>query len=292
MSRIIEPSQINNLIGLYQSGMSLSEVSACVGVNVKTANKYITQSGITKWTKTEYNAISARKRRGRKSSSVPFNKGVIQDDFIQRYLSGVPLRELAAEYRVCRKRLSAHLKANGIEPNGIATFIRHYGEKALSDRCYHSSPWKTRNTELLAKTRQDRVLLKGKHEQELLDSLKELGLNPINQLAISRYNIDIALQEHFIAIEVECGAWYGSTSAKRERIEYLFDLGWRVIFIRAGRSGAIIDFSAIAQKLYALSQIVGIHPAIGRQYGVIGRHGESTARLPDRFNHYTRIPGF
>ena len=42
----IEQSRIDDIIKLYQSGMSVNNVAKRIGVNMKTADKYITERGV------------------------------------------------------------------------------------------------------------------------------------------------------------------------------------------------------------------------------------------------------
>jgi hypothetical protein len=136
------------------------------------------------------------------------------------------------------------------------------------------------------------LCLVGAMEADFFQELVANGVEVTQQLAVGSYNIDIALEKYRVAVEIHRGAWHGATSAKAERLEYLFDRGWQVVFIQVSRHGAPTAVGAIGNKLVSLTQVSGGDPAGNGQYGVLRRDGKPATRLPDYFNRWTRIPGF
>lgn len=94
-----------------------------------------------------------------------------------------------------------------------------------------------------------------KYEATLLSALHDKGLHPIPQMAVGKFNIDLAFPEQLLAIELHGGCWH-NTPKKRFHDEakraYLEPLGWRIIVIRARRQDWITP--AVAQITHALMQ--------------------------------------
>ena len=99
------------------------------------------------------------------------------------------------------------------------------------------------------------------------------------QKAIGRYNIDIAVEELRIAVEVN-GDWHyfpdrAATDSKRR--EYLFDCGWRLIDVAlTNRTEAAWKYMrpACADKIVALLNEVRQGEPLWGKYCVIGGDGE------------------
>jgi very-short-patch-repair endonuclease len=87
--------------------------------------------------------------------------------------------------------------------------------------------------------------IRSKYELIMYEALKAKGLSPFPNLAVGRYNIDIAFQDVLLAIEVDGGNWHNSPK-KREldhkKSKYLSSLGWNIIrFPFCKRDGFNID---------------------------------------------------
>jgi very-short-patch-repair endonuclease len=88
-----------------------------------------------------------------------------------------------------------------------------------------------------AKGKQEKAKL-SRFEKELFDALTAKGLFPIPQMAVDKFNIDLAFPEQLLAIEVHGGCWH-NTPQKRAHDEakraFLEPLGWRIMVVRCRR---------------------------------------------------------
>ena len=71
-------------------------------------------------------------------------------------------------------------------------------------------------------------------EKICIDLLREKGISCAPQKAIGRFNVDIALTEFRIAVEIFGGHWHASgthATRFRRRHEYILDAGWLPIYV-------------------------------------------------------------
>jgi hypothetical protein len=74
----------------------------------------------------------------------------------------------------------------------------------------------------------------GEAEKRVNAMLSERGVFAVPQLAIGRYNIDLALTESSIAVEIFGGHWHATgyhATSYRKRLDYLLDQGWMPIVV-------------------------------------------------------------
>ncbi|MDR4491773.1 MAG: hypothetical protein R2685_12855 [Candidatus Nitrosocosmicus sp.] len=80
----------------------------------------------------------------------------------------------------------------------------------------------------------------------------------VHQKAIGPYNVDLALPEHNIAVEVFGGGWHGSGrhfSRFRERINYLSDSGWFIIVIWVDGRNSPLGNSAVGFVISCVDKV-------------------------------------
>lgn len=296
MPRKITESDITHMINLYESGMGFMEISMAMGVGYVTAYRYVTDSGITKRTKSEVNRLAIQ--RGR--LEMPIRKGnPIPDELTCMYSDGWTVRELASKFRISTDRVSQHLIEHGVKLDAYQTTIKRHGIEATLEKIRNAArkDSKIRHTqairEQIANTRQERLSAAGSCEVELFGKLQEFGMNVTQQRAIGCYNLDISLDEFNIAIEIERGSWGKSRSMLPHRLEYLFSSGWKMIIVRLTRNvRTFIDFNAIAKQCIAFAQIVRSDPSAIGEYGVIGCKGKMVTSAGSYLDTWTRVSGF
>lgn len=282
-----------HVINAYISGASINECSAMSGVSHGTFAKYIKQDGIAR-SRTEVAKIIGNKLRGRARQDL---RKPVPELIAEMYKSGMTGRQIAVELHICRKAITKFLKERGLYMTATEKLIAVHGRDTIQEWATRASQAAKdgggrKNPHEWAKTRERLLFLVGEGEAEVLSELRTLGYELRHQTPVGSYNLDITLDELNIAIEIHRGSWHGRTDVRPERLEYLFNHGWRVIFVQISRHGAASDFPAIARKLVSLFETVRRHPSITGQYGVLSRNGEPTARLPDHFDRWARIEGF
>lgn len=109
--------------------------------------------------------------------------------------------------------------------------------------------------------------------------LSQRGIRFVPQKALGPYNLDIAVEELRIAVEVN-GSWHyfpDETSSEAKRRNYLFDRGWRLIEVNIANTDKTAWKylrPACADKIVALLNQFREHKASVGQYCVIGGDGE------------------
>jgi very-short-patch-repair endonuclease len=95
-------------------------------------------------------------------------------------------------------------------------------------------------------------------EERVAERLQQVGINPLHNIVVGRYLIDLCLPDRKIAIEVDGGNWH--TTARKQKQDTLKDRflcrrGWTLfrIQIRKARMGRDLDkVSALADAIRAV----------------------------------------
>ena len=94
-----------------------------------------------------------------------------------------------------------------------------------------------------AKTKQFTVKL-SKLEQTFLDAFQNAGINVVPQYAVSKFNIDFAITNRKIAIEIDGGHWHQSSrklAQDWQKETFLREEGWTVIRFKADDLASFIE---------------------------------------------------
>ena len=122
----------------------------------------------------------------------------------------------------------------------------------------------------------------GRDETLLAAELIKRGATIVQQFPVGPYNLDIAFDKSFIAVEVQSsgmGCASSRSSASTDRVEYILNSGWRIVFIagRTGRHAIRFNDRAIADKLIAFFKRASGDKSLIGKYGVILSHGKRSA---------------
>jgi very-short-patch-repair endonuclease len=131
----------------------------------------------------------------------------------------------------------------------------------------------------IAATHQSKPCNVSVYETQMAIWLSEAGLAITPQLAVDRYNVDLALTESRIAVEVFGGNWHASgRHAKRfaKRTEHLIGAGWTPVIVWAvdWRSKKLFDKRS-AEYIIALHKSLRLDPSIRPQKHVIRGDGKT-----------------
>jgi very-short-patch-repair endonuclease len=221
-----------------------------------------------------------------------------------RYKAGESVKALAASCGVYRERIARELTQMGIPLRGateagVAWWDKHRGDRATVERVC-GGMWK-RNTGRqqplsqrvkIARTRYNHLTHVGRHETDIAARLRAAGLTDVRQqFPVGPYNLDIAIEESLVAIEVQSvQVARNTTSARTERVEYLLGAGWYCLFIVAHNRP--IDAARATEKCIAFAKLARRDPAAGGKYGMIGGDGEPVPAARCHLTSRTRVPGF
>jgi hypothetical protein len=147
----------------------------------------------------------------------------------------------------------------------------------------------------------------GVNELELAIFLRSKLVELTREKAIGSYSVDIALDTDPVAVEVQRAYPRkdrpGQISTRQERLEYIFNAGWRVLIIYCPPGGRWVagkmvkrverfDCSAVGKKVLAFRDFVRGNPAVFGQYGVIDGYGKSCSVPRLDLHGWSRVPGF
>jgi very-short-patch-repair endonuclease/lambda repressor-like predicted transcriptional regulator len=127
-------------------------------------------------------------------------------------------------------------------------------------------------------------------EREIAAELSHLDLRITPQKAVGPYNVDLALDDHSIALEVERYGAFGKRQIERtiRRTRFLLSKGWSVLFLVT--YGRPVLFPDVLEPLFDLVEM----PKRKRRnrYAVIGRSGYVLTTARTYLAGLERIPGF
>jgi transposase-like protein len=140
-----------------------------------------------------------------------------------------------------------------------------------------------------AATRQKELTVASPTEFALSESLRGLGYTVIPQRCLGIYNLDIALEECRVSVEVQHRrsnphAFLARTEA-RKRLEYVLGQGWSILFVTIRGKGFV--FPDIVQKVLAFCELASRNKSSRGQYGMIrsdGKHFTKSRLNPDGFS--------
>jgi very-short-patch-repair endonuclease len=215
----------------------------------------------------------------------------------KKYTLGLSTHALAREYNCSPGRINLCLRMKGKS-------ARSWSEAGVNRILLETDDTKVARRERLAllgearrgKPRSRKVSLSraatyertqsqvGEYEQALAKALRCLNVKTTAQLAVDRYNLDLASPP--FAIEVH-NSRHRPTSRSYivQRIEDLRDLGWHVIYIwhtpivNPCSWGRQFNAAAVAKQVVAFMNLTGFNPTTARQYQVLRGDGHSAARF-------------
>jgi very-short-patch-repair endonuclease len=202
-------------------------------------------------------------------------KDVDTGDLLDLYQSGISIKELSERFNIARTGITRRLKSTGIKlrNRSDAMYLR-MSHTSSEERCRLSAAahaavrGKRRSEEELIKranTKGGDLRFSSRVELAAIDMLREQGFEIYPQKAIGKYNVDIAITEPPIAVEIFGGSWHSTgrhATRFNERIEYILNAGWNIVIVWVLRDyplevGAINYIVAIAEKLRSTEPVRG-----------------------------------
>jgi very-short-patch-repair endonuclease len=126
-----------------------------------------------------------------------------------------------------------------------------------------------------AKGREQRASGASHAEIALSQMLLRHGVKCIPQLAIDKYNVDLATDR--LAIEVLGGLWHSSKPNHIKRLRYILNQGWNVVYIWAIKNRSPLSEIAADYIVAFLNELRG-DPSLRGQYRVLRGDGQELAR--------------
>ena len=215
------------------------------------------------------------------------------DNLLNRYVAGESENKLAREAGVGRGVFRRRLLWAGIKPRGRSEAElmkwsrmspeRRAAQVATAHEAVRGSKqtWEHRCKGAITR---ERNISGATIVEDILDnSLRLRGLSVTQQKAVGIYNIDVAIHEPRIAVEVYGGNWHSTGTHRRrhfKRCKYLLDCGWNVLVIRVDARNHPLGLGAY-NYIIAFADELRSNPPVRCQYRVIFGDGSpvsSTAR--------------
>jgi transposase len=262
----------------YMTGRTLADVAAELGMHRADLGKSFHRRGL---------AIRPRGWNGG-----PNRLDMPTDDIVSRYSDGESVKAIAEHFGVSRGVIHRRLTEANVTPRGAseattlvaarqtseqrANQVRAAHEAVRGSR--HTEPW----LESVARTRERR----GEHgvspgTDRLCGFLADDGILFTREKAVGRYNVDVALSSHAIAVEVLGGTWHARRPVHAQRTPYILNRGWDMLFVWDTKR-VPLDVRAY-DYLVGWSQEPGRNPSAGGEYRVVRGDGQlvSTGRHDD-----------
>jgi hypothetical protein len=213
------------------------------------------------------------------------------DYIVNRYLAGVSVLQIAEELHASRPCIIDRLVGRNVH-------IRSHSEAYVMSKSRHADGMEGRNRGPGSK-----------HERRILGFVRQL-LPFVWQKAIGPHNVDLALIEPRVAVEVQRErprkTLNGrSCSVSQGRLEYILNAGWNLLVVYCPPTyrykgkipipGTMIercDCRKVSEKVISFAEFCRRNKSTTSQYGMIDGHGKPTAILRVDLHDWARVPGF
>jgi very-short-patch-repair endonuclease len=225
------------------------------------------------------------------------------DDLIRRYQGGESLKKLSDETGVSRGR--AGQRPAGLTGAFVAAGVKLRGRSEAELVKWSRMPRKQRRRQVAAaqaarrgskdteatklaraRTRFQRCLMASPAEHAVADALRVLGFSVRQQFPLGKYNLDLALDELLVAVEIEDEWSSGNYPTELfDRTKDILDRGWLVAFV----VGKTLDAAHVTQQLLALADALRGDKTLHGQYWVIGSNPQKRSRGSAKLDGLPRI---
>lgn len=213
------------------------------------------------------------------------------DDLVKKYLGGMSELELSKKLAVSRTIIRTRLIGAGIkrrtqsEANFVMSAKMTRAQRLARTKAAHDAVRGTHKSFEArcsnAKTRENLKHNISPVEDELAKFFNQVGFSVTQQKAVGPYNLDIALEEGRIAVEVFGGYFHGYGHHKSrffDRTKYILDNGWAVVivWVEAKRHPITVDGR---KHLLSICKLFRRNPSMLGRYRVIWGDGQDVPAL-------------
>lgn len=264
------PLNMDDLVRRYVEGESKHALAEAFGISRYAVDVELGRAGVTIRTTGQANA-------GRMLRPVDV------EALAERYLAGESEKALAEAFGVDRGVVRRRLLGAGIQPRGRseAMYVRMANTTAeerarLSEAAHVAVRGTKHSAERLierAKRLEGRITANvSQGEINLAADLRAAGLPIVHQKAVGPYNVDLATGS--VAVEVLGGGWH-RTKRHGERLRYLMDSGWDVLYVWVSSKTPLGP--GAAQYVVSHVEFRNRNPTMPRCYRVIRGSGQFVA---------------
>ena len=217
------------------------------------------------------------------------------DNLIVRYQAGESLKALSDQTQISRRVIARHLSEHGISLRGrSAANTKRMSRLSHSERSTLTSAAHVGRRNMggvrelnrainVAYTRERNRLTQTATERLVMDWLSAHRWTCTPQKAIGPYNVDLAIDELFVAVEVRYATGPGSPLGRkhRQRVEHILDAGWHVVYLLINANHPLQETAV--ENLLAWAQTLSSSPSAKRQYLVLWGDGTVSAKASAKF---------
>lgn len=271
MSRKLPLSLENDICSRHLAGESYSEITKNLGIGSSTIARVLTRNGI------------ATPGRGCNRIELPVA------EIVELYNSGLHANELGRMFGVNRIVIERRLNEAGVqrrspaEANRIMMAGRTREENIrntlAANVAMRGKPQPIERQHKIAMGRERLLNHIGNDEFILWELLWDRCVPFTPQKAVGQYNVDVAINEFPIAVEVFGGMWhaYGNHARRfRHRFDYLLDRGWLPVIVWTDKANWPIG-PGVVEYLASLIQVFRRNEPLVRQEHVIRGDGNICA---------------
>lgn len=272
MPRVVDPAKLAHASKLYASGKTFKECAAEVGMDPDSLRVALKRRGVI--------ARARSERPGnRPRIEPPSDRNIVAD-----YLAGMPEYAIARQYGVARNVVRRWLTEAGVQIRGRSEAGQTRQDQLTPEQrsanaaAAHAAVRGVRRSEescaktAIARQRAGYGGRPGQGHEAFCSMLEDRGAEYVRELAVGRYNVDVALSAYPVAVEVLGGNWHSHKAIHRVRTPYILDRGWNLVFVwdlkRCQISAEAADY------VIAFAEQTRIDPPVIGQYRVIRGDGE------------------
>ena len=249
MTRKVSNADFDNAIRDYLAGESIEVVARRYHTSDWRLSSFLKSRDLLR-TKSDRYAII-----GRKNAAISTKYDALTGEIVHRYAGGESELSIATALHISRNVVERRVKCANVRRRTIAE------ANTIRFRDPHQCGIATRKAHLSM----------GRGETEVCRMLVDRGYTPQRQVVVGRYNIDIVIPA--VAVEVHWRSDHPFRRAfDRQRIKYLTELGWHIIYIWIDANHPLTDDAA--NYIIAFAQVAQRNPAGIGQYRVVRGSGE------------------
>lgn len=285
----VKEIDIDRLVEEYRNGKTLAELSKLFGIKDETVRRKLLVHGV-ELRQCRFNSLENLLSKGEISSLI--NLYVV---------SGISENALAKKFGVGRNAIKGFFKRQGIkrrsqsESETLKWAQMTENQRKNQVKKAHAATkeilLKPETREKAAQTREKKGKFDSAYEMVFYNWLLDLGLSPIVQKAIGRYNCDFAIDS--VAVEIFGGNWHWTgrhLTRLFERTDYLLNAGFHIIIIQVSYQAPLSV--ECAKYVASYCDLVRGNPATPCEYRVIRGASELIARAGCNFNKKSLVPSF
>lgn len=269
------------IIGLYNKGWSSTEIARETGASGTSIARLLSSHGVTR----------SRSQRARMSSTADTARAVastrrgeeraaLTEAVVSRYAAGESIKTIATALDASRPRITRILTDAGVQLRGHSDAGKlraardpeaaRYGIRAASAANIGRKKSAGHAARIAASKEEAFSQNIGRGETLVYSQLSEAGYQVRRQVAVGRYNLDLAVDNIDIEIHTDRHGPHLDRHGRHSRVKHLIDAGWQVLYIWCPRGISASDMD----EAVAYFEVFRRNPPTAGEYAVFRCRGD------------------